>query len=211
MRSRSRTSWRAACRVRRAAGTTRRLRRRGGPTAEKPADAARRVRRASTKAGRRGERRRRRRPRRGVELADAMQWRCRHRTLDLTRPVVMGVLNVTPDSFSDGGRYVRPRCGARARPRRWWRRARRIIDVGGESTRPGAAAVEPSSGARAGGAGDRAHCGAARRRRFRSTPASPRSWRRRSAAGACIINDVRALRAPGAREAAARDRRAACA
>jgi dihydropteroate synthase len=35
-----------------------------------------------------------------------MLWRCRHRSIDLTRPVVMGILNVTPDSFSDGGRYA---------------------------------------------------------------------------------------------------------
>ncbi|MEA3133548.1 MAG: Pterin binding enzyme, partial [Gammaproteobacteria bacterium] len=36
-----------------------------------------------------------------------MQWRCRHRVIDLGQPVVMGILNVTPDSFSDGGRYAR--------------------------------------------------------------------------------------------------------
>ena len=53
-----------------------------------------------------------------------MQLRCADRVLALDRPVVMGVLNVTPDSFSDGGRYLRPDGGAGARPSTWWRRAR---------------------------------------------------------------------------------------
>ena len=67
-----------------------------------------------------------------------MQWRCRDSTLDLTRPVVMGILNVTPDSFSDGGRYAALDAALASTRRAWWRRARAIIDVGGESTRPGA-------------------------------------------------------------------------
>jgi hypothetical protein len=52
-------------------------------------------------------------------------WRCGlNRVIDLTRPVVMGILNVTPDSFSDGGRYSRHRC--RTRARRHGRRGGRI-------------------------------------------------------------------------------------
>ena len=58
-----------------------------------------------------------------------------HLTLD--RPVLMGILNVTPDSFSDGGRYVKPD-DALARADEMQRQGAELIDVGGESTRPGA-------------------------------------------------------------------------
>ncbi|MFO0451575.1 MAG: dihydropteroate synthase [Pseudomonadota bacterium] len=63
--------------------------------------------------------------------------RCGSRHLDLSAPVVMGVLNVTPDSFSDGGRWFEP---ARAveRARELVAEGAAIVDVGGESTRPGA-------------------------------------------------------------------------
>src|ERR1700731_1495879 len=70
-----------------------------------------------------------------------MQWRCRHRTIDLTRPVVMGILNVTPDSFSDGNRYATVDA-ALERAARIAEEGAAIIDVGGESTRPGALAVD---------------------------------------------------------------------
>src|SRR5277367_6070666 len=71
----------------------------------------------------------------------SMHWRCRHRIIDLTRPVVMGILNVTPDSFSDGGRHASTEA-ALARAARIVAEGAAIIDVGGESTRPGAQAVE---------------------------------------------------------------------
>src|ERR1700679_2403903 len=70
-----------------------------------------------------------------------MLWSCRHRTIDLTRPVVMGILNVTPDSFSDGGRYAGAEA-ALARARQIVAEGAAIIDVGGQSTRPGALGVE---------------------------------------------------------------------
>ncbi|HEY2698987.1 MAG TPA: dihydropteroate synthase [Pseudonocardiaceae bacterium] len=54
----------------------------------------------------------------------------------------MGVLNVTPDSFSDGGRYLNP-ADAIEHGIAMWRRGADLIDVGGESTRPGAERVEP--------------------------------------------------------------------
>ena len=57
------------------------------------------------------------------------------------RPAVMGVLNVTPDSFSDGGRYLRP-ADAIARGRELAREGAALVDVGGESTRPGAEPVD---------------------------------------------------------------------
>ena len=56
------------------------------------------------------------------------------------RPSVMGVLNVTPDSFSDGGRFVDP-ATAVAHGRRLLEEGADVVDVGGESTRPGAAPV----------------------------------------------------------------------
>lgn len=56
------------------------------------------------------------------------------------RPLVMGILNVTPDSFYDGGRYADP-AAAIARGRAMIAEGADIVDVGGESTRPGAAAV----------------------------------------------------------------------
>ena len=58
------------------------------------------------------------------------------------RCVVMGVLNVTPDSFSDGGRYLDP-ADAIEHGIAMWRRGADLIDVGGESTRPGAERVTP--------------------------------------------------------------------
>src|SRR6202167_3771989 len=69
-----------------------------------------------------------------------MQLMCAGRVLDLSRPVVMGVLNVTPDSFSDGGEFLDPDA-AFAQAERMAADGAAIIDIGGESTRPGAAAV----------------------------------------------------------------------
>jgi dihydropteroate synthase len=62
--------------------------------------------------------------------------------LDLDRPAVMGILNVTPDSFSDGGAYGDP-ASAVAAGRAMAAAGADIVDVGGESTRPGASAVPP--------------------------------------------------------------------
>ena len=66
--------------------------------------------------------------------------RLRHGTLDLGTPIIMGILNLTPDSFSDGGRFRRP-AAARAHALRMAAEGARILDVGGESTRPGARPV----------------------------------------------------------------------
>lgn len=60
------------------------------------------------------------------------------------RPLVMGILNVTPDSFSDGGRYLDP-AAAIARGREMIAEGADIVDVGGESTRPGATPVDPGT------------------------------------------------------------------
>jgi dihydropteroate synthase len=65
---------------------------------------------------------------------------CGSRRLSLDRPVVMGILNVTPDSFSDGGRYASPDAALR-QAERMVSEGARMIDIGAESTRPGAAPV----------------------------------------------------------------------
>jgi dihydropteroate synthase len=71
-----------------------------------------------------------------------MRWRLGHgRYLDLgAKSVLMGILNATPDSFSDGGEFQRPE-QAVARARQMLDEGAAIIDVGGESTRPGAEPV----------------------------------------------------------------------
>jgi dihydropteroate synthase len=66
---------------------------------------------------------------------------CGSRRLDLGQPCVMGVLNVTPDSFSDGGRY-RTVAAAIAAAEAMIAAGATLIDIGGESTRPGATPVE---------------------------------------------------------------------
>lgn len=65
---------------------------------------------------------------------------CMGKRLDLSQPQVMGILNVTPDSFSDGGRFTTLEA-ARDQARRMVEEGATIIDVGGESTRPGATPV----------------------------------------------------------------------
>src|SRR5258708_36532551 len=70
----------------------------------------------------------------------AVLLRCADRTLELGRPAVMGVLNVTPDSFSDGGRFLSPEAAVEQGVRLAGEGAA-LIDVGGESTRPGAEPV----------------------------------------------------------------------
>ena len=68
-------------------------------------------------------------------------WTCIDQQLDLqARPLVMGILNVTPDSFSDGGRWNRFDA-ARSRAEAMLEAGADMLDVGGESTRPGAVAV----------------------------------------------------------------------
>jgi len=126
---------------------------------------------------------------------------CGRRTLDLTRTRVMGILNVTPDSFSDGGDFA-TREAALRHARRMVAEGADLIDVGGESTRPGAppvsvaeelARVIPVIEALA----DEL-----------AVPVSvdtskPEVMRAAVAAGAGLINDVSALRRPGALAAAA--------
>ena len=70
-----------------------------------------------------------------------MHLHCGSYRLDLSRPLVMGIVNVTPDSFSDGGRHLL-RDAAVAHARQLIAEGADILDIGGESTRPGAKIVE---------------------------------------------------------------------
>jgi dihydropteroate synthase len=137
-----------------------------------------------------------------------MQWRCRHRIIDLTRPVVMGILNVTPDSFSDGNRYARIDA-ALARAAQIVAEGAAIVDVGGESTRPGAAAVDESE--------EIARVvpviegiAAASQIAISIDTSKPKVMAAAVKAGACIVNDVYALRAPGARSFASESQVGVC-
>jgi dihydropteroate synthase len=134
----------------------------------------------------------------------------RHR-LSLDRPLVMGVLNVTPDSFADGGVFLDLR-DATDRGRQMLGEGADIVDIGGESTRPGAAptpeadelerviplleTIRPTCDAR-------------------GVPISvdtrkPAVMRAAIAAGASMINDINALRAPGAMDAVSAGGAAIC-
>jgi dihydropteroate synthase len=137
-----------------------------------------------------------------------MQWQCRHRTIDLARPVVMGILNVTPDSFSDGGRYSGVEAAV-ARAAQMVAEGAAIIDVGGESTRPGSLGVDAATELgrvvpvieRIAASLDVA---------ISIDTSKVEVMAAAVEAGACIVNDVAALRAPGAREWAARARTGVC-
>ena len=75
-------------------------------------------------------------------LVPVRYWRAGRFDLALTEPLVMGIVNVTPDSFSDGGQHHGPKA-AIAHARQLVEEGAQILDIGGESTRPGAAAVSP--------------------------------------------------------------------
>ena len=70
-----------------------------------------------------------------------MIWQTARFDIDLSRPRVMGIVNVTPDSFSDGGAYAQT-AAALAHCERLLAEGADILDIGGESTRPGAATPE---------------------------------------------------------------------
>lgn len=126
---------------------------------------------------------------------------CSGRPLDLRRVAIMGILNLTPDSFSDGGLFLA--CDAAlARAVEMTAEGADIIDVGGESTRPGAAPVSVQEEL------DRVLPVIEAVHAEVPVPisidtAKPEVMRAAVAAGAGFINDVYALRAPGALETAA--------
>ena len=125
-------------------------------------------------------------------------WSVGGRYLDLSRPLVMGIVNVTPDSFSDGGRYLSAPA-ALEHARRLIDEGADLLDIGGESTRPGAADVsEPDEIERV--------VPLIEALRSTAVPLSvdtskPSVMRAALAAGAVIVNDVRAFQEAGAPEA----------
>jgi dihydropteroate synthase len=131
-----------------------------------------------------------------------MTWQTRRFRLDLARPLVMGIVNVTPDSFSDGGRFAQADA-ARAHCDLLVAQGADILDIGGESTRPGARLPDTAE----------------QLARVRPVlehavtlgvpvsvdTADPVVMREALAIGVDILNDVRALQAPGALAVAASD------
>lgn len=133
---------------------------------------------------------------------------CGSRQLDLSTPIIMGILNVTPDSFSDGGRFA-GFSQAIEHAMAMIEAGAGIIDVGGESTRPGAQAVTQSDEIR------RVVPVVESLAALTNVPVSVDTSKAgviRAAirAGAAMINDVRALRDEGALEAAAEGSSAIC-
>jgi dihydropteroate synthase len=131
-----------------------------------------------------------------VELSAT--WSVAGKVLDLSRPLIMGIVNVTPDSFSDGGRYLSAPA-ALAHAERLIAEGADLLDIGGESTRPGAADVSETEeldrvlplveALRASGI------------TISVDTSKPAVMRAALAAGAAVINDVRAFRTQGALEA----------
>jgi dihydropteroate synthase len=138
---------------------------------------------------------------------------CGARRLDLSRPRIMGVLNVTPDSFSDGGQLYRDgRVDTDvllARAEKMLAEGADILDVGGESTRPGAAAVSEAEEL------DRVvtavealaqHCDTI----ISVDTSTPSVMTESARCGAGLLNDVRGFRRPQALQAAADSGLALC-
>ena len=122
-------------------------------------------------------------------------------SLRIPAPAVMGILNVTPDSFSDGGRFDRSDAAMR-HAEAMVDEGAALIDIGGESTRPGSEGVTEQEEL------DRVIPVIEAVRSVTDTPISidtskPAVMREAVAAGAVMINDVCALQEPGALEAAA--------
>jgi dihydropteroate synthase len=128
----------------------------------------------------------------------AMKFSCGKYQLELTRPHVMGIVNVTPDSFSDGGKF-QSTSQAIAHAMQLVEEGADILDLGGESTRPGAIPVSLEEELR------RVIPVIEKLSGIAGVPISidtykPEVMRVAIAAGADIINDVRALQEPGALE-----------
>jgi dihydropteroate synthase len=133
--------------------------------------------------------------------------RCGRYRLDLSQPRVMGVLNVTPDSFSDGGRFLDVD-RALAHAREMLSDGADIIDIGGESTRPGAQPTTEADEIRrvVPIVESLAHDDVV----ISVDTMKPAVMRAAISAGASMINDARALRAPDALDIVAKSDVAVC-
>lgn len=133
---------------------------------------------------------------------------CGKYQLDLSKPRVMGIVNVTPDSFSDGGKYDTTE-KAVEHGLQLVAEGADILDIGGESTRPGATPVSLQDEL------GRVVPVIEQLSRIAGVPLSidtykPEVMRAAIAAGADIVNDVRALQEPGALEIVAASRAGVC-
>jgi dihydropteroate synthase len=139
------------------------------------------------------------RPLRALKTLDRpLRFSCGRFEFSLDRPLLLGVVNVTPDSFSDGGQFLEPEA-AIAHARRLVEEGADIVDIGGESSRPGARAVAEREEL------DRV---LPVLKALRDVPVSvdtrrPAVMRAALAEGASMINDIEALKAPGALDAVA--------
>ena len=127
--------------------------------------------------------------------------------LSLARPLVMGIVNVTPDSFSDGGRLGDAQAAIR-HALKLQEAGADILDVGGESTRPGAAAVPADEEMRR--VLPVIEALASRGCVVSVDTMKPEVMQAALDAGAAMVNDVMALRAPGALDAVAASDAAVC-
>jgi dihydropteroate synthase len=137
-----------------------------------------------------------------------MKFSCGNYQLDLSRPHVMGIVNVTPDSFSDGGKYESTE-QAVAHAMQLVEDGAELLDIGGESTRPGATPVSLDEELR------RVVPVIEKLAKSAGVPLSidtykPEVMRAAIDAGADIVNDVRALQEPGALEVVAQSQAGVC-
>jgi dihydropteroate synthase len=133
--------------------------------------------------------------------------RCGKFSLPLDRPLIMGVVNVTPDSFSDGGQFATVQ-QAVDHACRLHDEGADILDIGGESTRPGAAAVTLDEERRR--VLPVAEALARDGRVVSVDTQKPGLMREAIAAGAAMVNDINAFRAQGAVDAVAGSGAAVC-
>ena len=136
-----------------------------------------------------------------------MHLHCANFQLDISRPLVMGIINVTPDSFSDGGKYLQ-RDAALVHAHQLIQDGADILDIGGESSRPGANAITAQQEL------DRI-MPILEGLRGASLPLSvdthkPEVMRAALAAGASMINDINALQDSDAVSAVAETQAAVC-
>lgn len=124
-------------------------------------------------------------------------WQAGRYLIDLSKPVVMGIVNVTPDSFSDGGAHADSASAIRHAERLLTEGAK-ILDIGGESSRPGARTLSPDE--------EWSRVGDLIREAVKwAVPISvdtykPETMARALDMGADIVNDIRALGEPGAEQ-----------
>ncbi len=122
-------------------------------------------------------------------------WHCGRFRIELSRPRIMGVVNVTPDSFSDGGKFFEPQ-DAIARAHRLIEEGADLVDIGGESTRPGAKGIDAQEELRR-------VLPVLRSLRDSAVPVAidtvkPEVMQAAIAEGVSVVNDGSALRGPGA-------------